>query len=68
MNVITGENIEKYRLLTLKAALKLETKGLRHSRMCASQIVRQTLQNAGIKAKRNKIELLVQFEQYLETI
>jgi len=66
--VITGENVEKYRLLSLKSALKLETKGLKHSRFNVSQIVKGILAEKGIKPKNNKILLLVQFETYLEGV
>lgn len=66
MTVLTGENIDKFRLLTIKSALRLETKGMRHSQgLRASKIVRTILEEAGISAKRNKNELLIQFENYL---
>jgi hypothetical protein len=66
--VITGENVLKYRLLSLKSALKLETKGLKHSRFNVSKIVKGILSEKGIKPKSNKILLLAQFETYLEGV
>ena len=65
--VIAGENIDKFRLITLKSALKLETKGMKHSRVNISKIVRGILAGAGIKGKSNKMELLVQFEDYISS-
>ena len=66
--VITGENVLKYRLLALKSALKLETKGLKHSKVNVAKIVKGILAEAGIKPKAKKIELLAQFETYLEGV
>jgi hypothetical protein len=66
--VITGENVLKYRLLALKSALKLETKGLKHSKVNVAKIVKGILAEAGIKPKAKKIELLAQYETYLEGV
>jgi hypothetical protein len=63
--IITGENVLKYRLLALKSALKLETKGLKHSKVNVAKIVKGILAEAGIKPKAKKIDLLAQFEEYL---
>lgn len=67
MNVIVGEDIQKFRLLAIKGALKLETKGL-VGRFKASVIARDILTKAGIKAKKNKMELLVQFQDYIDNL
>lgn len=67
MNVIEGENIYKFRLLAIKGALKLEAKGLR-GRFKVSIIARDILTKAGIKAKKNKDELLVQFQTYIDNM
>jgi hypothetical protein len=67
MNIIEGENIYKFRLLAIRSALKLETKGLR-GRFKASVIARDILTKAGIKAKKNKDELLVQFQTYIDNM
>lgn len=62
----TPEKIEAFRLLALKGALKLETKGLQMSRgRKASVMVRDYLKSKGQKTPSNKIELLGLFEQYL---
>ena len=66
--VITGENVLKYRLLALRSALKLETKGLKHSKVNVAKIVKGILAEAGIKPKAKKIELLAQYETYLEGV
>lgn len=65
--IITGDNIEKYRLLALKSALMLETLGMKSRRFCASKMVREILGKSGIVGKRNKIQLLAQFKTYLAT-
>jgi len=67
--VITGENIERFRLLALKGALKLEVAGMRHSKMgSVAKIVKQMLAEAGIKGKARKAELLAQFEAYIASL
>ena len=62
--VIVGDNIQRYRLLVIKAGLKLEAAGFK-CRISASPIARDILVKAGIKPARNKKELLVQFTDYL---
>ena len=64
--VIAGDGVLTYRLLALKSALKLETKGLRHSKVNVAKIVKGILTEAGIKPKSNKTDLLAQFEAYLQ--
>jgi hypothetical protein len=64
MTVIVGDNIQRYRLLCIKSALKLESMGMK-GRVNAAVIARDILAKAGIRAARNKKELLVQFTDYL---
>lgn len=65
----TPEQINAFRLLALKGALKLETKGMQMSRgVKASVIVRKTLKDAGYAASASKVNLLAEFEQYLRDI
>ena len=65
--VITGkDNIQMWRLLSIKSALKLETLGLRHSSgRSVATVVRKILAEAGIVPKRLKRELLEQFSQHI---
>ena len=57
--VITGEHIELYRLLALKAALKLEMKGMkRHGRSAYS-----ILKSEGYMG--NKAKVLNELENYI---
>lgn len=65
--VITGkDNIEMWRMLSIKSALKLETLGMRHSSgRSAAGIVRKILAEAGIVPARLKRELLEQFSEWL---
>jgi uncharacterized protein (DUF2141 family) len=50
--VITGrENIEFYRLLTLRGALKLEVLGLRHSRGSVCALVKREFGFKGTKQR-----------------
>jgi len=60
--VVTGNHIEVVRLMALKAALKLEIKGIKMSRgVSAFSIVRQSL---GFKGSKQKV--LTQLEKYIE--
>lgn len=60
--VVTGNHIEVVRLMALKAALKLEIKGIKMSRgASAFSIVRKSL---GFKG--TKIVVLAQLEKYIE--
>lgn len=61
---ITGDSINVFRLLTMKAALKLEVKtGMkRSSRYTTSNLVREAI---GSKT-RNKAKLLSELESYIE--
>lgn len=66
--VITGDNIQRFRLQVIKQALYLESRGMRASRVNAAVIARDILAKAGIKAARNKATLLVQFTDYINTL
>ena len=65
--VITGkDNIEMWRLLSIKSALKLEILGMRHSSgRSVAVVVRKILAEAGIVPKRLKRELLGQFSEHI---
>lgn len=65
----TPETVNAFRLLALKGALKLETKGLQMSRgKKASVMVREILKEAGKGAPANKVLLLAAFEAHLREI
>jgi anion-transporting ArsA/GET3 family ATPase len=65
----TPAGIAAYRLLAIKSALKLETKGLQMSRgVKASVIARDELKKAGKAAPANKAKLLATFETHLREI
>ena len=58
----TPEKVNAYRLIALKHALRLETKGMRTSKWTTAAIqVRATM---GVKTK-NKRKLLAQYEEWL---
>jgi len=62
--LITGkDNIAMYRLLTLKAALKLECLGMKHSRGSVYALVKQEF---GFKG--NKASVLAQLTAHIDTI
>ena len=65
--VITGkDNIEMWRMLSIKSALKLETLGMKHSSgRSVAVVVRKILVEAGIVPARLKRELLEQFSEWL---
>lgn len=64
--ILTGPAIQKFHLLTLKSALRLETIGMKHSSgRRASVVVRGILAKAGITPCKNKVQLLEQFEKFL---
>jgi hypothetical protein len=66
--IIEGaENINAYRLLALKGALKLETLGMKNSRLNAAAIVRGELLQRGVKPACDKKSLLVQFTTILQS-
>lgn len=65
--VIEGENILKYRLLVIRSALRLESIGMR-GKVSAAAIARSILSKAGFVAKRNKKDLLVQFNNYINSL
>ena len=61
MTIITGDNVQGARLLTLRAGLKLEISGLtRHGRSCYS-IIKEEFQLRG-----NKRSVHAQFTAMLE--
>ena len=63
--VIVGEDIQRYRLLVIKSALRLEAVGMK-GRINAAPIARDILIKAGmVKPARNKQRLLEQFTDYL---
>jgi hypothetical protein len=63
--VIVGDNIQRYRLLCIKSALRLEAVGMK-GRVNAAVIARDILIKAGIvNPARNKQKLLEQFTDYL---
>lgn len=62
--VITGPNIEKYRLATIEIGLKLESKGMRHSTNAVATAARDILTKAGEKPARNKAALYEQFKAW----
>jgi hypothetical protein len=62
--VITGErNIAMYRLLTMKAALKLECMGMKHSKGSVYALVKQEF---GFKG--NKQRVLEQLTAHIESL
>ena len=66
--VITGDNIQRFRLQVIKQALFLESKGMRSCRVNAAVIARDILFKVGIKAARDKKRLLIQFTDYINTL
>lgn len=66
-SVITGDNIHKFRLHAIKAALRLESVGMR-GKVNAAKIARDVLNKAGLKASRDKRVLLVEFSDYLNNL
>lgn len=66
MTVLTGDAVAQFRLVVLKSALRLESKGMRHSSgRRASVEVRKVLTQAGIKPARGLDALLAQYEKWL---
>lgn len=65
--VITGANIDRFRLLAIKSALRMEVAGLR-GKFSASKLAREILAKAGIKPVKGKADLLVQYSNHLNTI
>ena len=65
--IICGkENTAKYRLIALKHALSLETKGIRFSRGKASVSVRNILAENGVQSPWNKAKLLEVYTAWLD--
>jgi hypothetical protein len=65
--VITGEDIDKFRLLAIKSALRLECVGMK-GKFSASKLAREILTKAGVKPSRSKQDLLVQYTNHINTI
>jgi hypothetical protein len=65
--VIVGDDIQRYRLLAIKACLRLESTGMR-GKIKASVIARQILNKAGLKAAVDKRRLFIQFSDYINSL
>jgi len=63
-SVIVGENIDRFRLLTIASALRLESKGLK-GKIKASVIARQILKANGIVPAKLLVELCEQFKNFV---
>lgn len=61
--ISTSEDINKFRLLTLKSALKLEIVGMRRRGRSAYTIIKQEFNLKGSKTK-----VLEQFEKLIESM
>lgn len=59
--MLTGGNIQRFRLLTLRAALKLEIAGMHRRGRPAAAIIRELLKTK----TRNRSKLLTEFETSL---
>ncbi len=60
---------EFYSLLSTKGALKLESLGMRRSRSpSAASVARTILKRAGRKAPRSILELIAEFNTYVEQV
>jgi hypothetical protein len=60
----TSETVNLYRLLSMKAGLRLECLGLRHSRGSVASLVREE-----IKSKtKDKVALLDELKEYIEKV
>jgi hypothetical protein len=65
--VISGPQIELYRLLSIKTALNLQAKtGLKHSSNAPVIAARQILAAAGVKPKKVIKGLAEQFNQHIQ--
>lgn len=62
--IITGDNIQRFRLATIEQGLKLESLGMRHSRNSVANAAKQILTIAGKKAPANKLKLYEAFKQF----
>lgn len=62
MVVITGDDVGRYRLLTLRSALKLEVLGMTHSGGSVCAVIKREF-----NLKGNKAKVLAQFEAHLRT-
>lgn len=60
--LITGSDIERFRLIALRGRLSLEVRGLRFNGRPSSVIVREA---TGLTT-RNKARLLLEFDQWLD--
>lgn len=65
MSMITGPDIDRFRLRVVASALRLESKGLK-GKVKASVIARKTLEDHGIKAEKSLVKLHEQFRKFLD--
>lgn len=63
MTMLTGDSINTFRLMTLRAALRLELKGFKRRGRSASAILREEL-----KTTLRKDELLEFVNKHIETL
>jgi hypothetical protein len=65
--VVTGNDINTYMLLSIYRSLRLEVQtGMKFSnRVNVSQQAKQVLSDNGIRPKSKKVDVLVQFAQFL---
>jgi hypothetical protein len=62
--IITGkENLNMYRLIVLKSALRLECLGMKNSRGSVYSLIKKEF-----KLKGNKESVLIQFTQYIDSL
>lgn len=64
MNVISGEMVDLYRLKTISAGIKLESKGLK-ARVRCSVIAREILTKHNKKPEKNLVKLCEQFKNFV---
>jgi hypothetical protein len=64
MSVISGEMIDLYRLKTISAGLRLESKGLK-GRVRCSVIAREILSKHNKKPEKNLVKLCEQFKNFV---
>ena len=65
--LITGDDIPRFRLVTILSGLKIETRtGMKVSRgRSCSLLAKETLRANGIKPKQKRVDLLPQFALWL---
>lgn len=65
MSMITGPDIDRFRLRVIASALRLESKGMK-GKIKASVIARKILTEAGKKPAKLLGELYVQFKNFID--